>query len=375
VPRPERVLLNATFFDPAVSGGPETYMRGLTQALHLEFPAVRLIVGTTRSGAATLRADGWADWADVVALPCEDGQRVRRQLAEQALVPLLARRRNADVVHSLASVAPIRALAPAVITLHDVTFLIRRTFGTVTTWGMGQVIRRAARHADALITGSVAARDEICSVLGIDPDEIVVVPHGRGRAPRPVAAAAQDDARRRFVLGEHPVILCVGAKRPHKNQEVVVRALADLPGAVLVLAGHAEPYEDELRRIAREAGVEDRVRFVGYVGDDVLEALWSLCACAAIPTLGEGFGLPLVEAMDRGVAIAASDIPVLREVGGDVPFWFDPHSPAAAAHALAAAIDDPDAGPRGHERAARFTWEAAAHGTMEAYERALARAA
>ena len=135
------------------------------------------------------------------------------------------------------------------------------------------------------------------------------------------------------------------AKRPHKNQEVLIRALPELPEVVLVLAGHAEPYEQDLRRLAAATGVADRVRFVGYVPDDVLEALWELCACAAIPTLGEGFGLPLVEAMDRGVAIAASDIPVLREVGGDVPHWFDPHNPSAAAHALAAAMADPGCRP------------------------------
>jgi glycosyltransferase involved in cell wall biosynthesis len=374
VSRPRHVLLNATFLDPSVSGGPETYLRGLARALAGEFPDLRLTVATTRSGARALRDDGWEAWASIAELPCEDGQRLRRQVAEQALVPVLARRRGVDLVHSLASTAPIRTLTPAVITLHDVTFLVRRTFGATTTWGMREVITRAARHADALITGSAAARDEICAVLRMDPDEFVVVPHGRGRSPRP-SAVAEAEVRRRFVLGDAPVILCVGAKRPHKNQEVLVRALADLPDAVLVLAGHAEPYEDELRRSSREAGVEGRVRFVGYVPDDVLEALWALCACAAFPTLGEGFGLPLVEAMDRGVAIAASDIPVLREVGGDVPFWFDPHSPAAAAHALAAAIDDADAGPRGREQAARFTWEAAAHGTMDAYERALGHAA
>ena len=368
------MLLNATFLDPSVSGGPETYLRGLARGLADEFPDVRLTVATTRSGARALRADGWMAWAQIAELPCEDGQRVRRQVAEQVLVPALARRRDADLVHSLASTAPIRALTPTVITLHDVTFLVRPTFGAATTWGMREVITRAARHADALITGSVAARDEICAVLRMDPDDFLVVPHGRGRAPHS-AAASEADVRRRLVLADAPVILCVGAKRPHKNQEVVVRALAELPEVVLVLAGHAEPYEEELRRIARQVGVEGRVRFVGYMPDDVLEALWALCACAAFPTLGEGFGLPLVEAMDRGVAIAASDIPDLREVGGDVPFWFDPHSPAAAAHALAAAIDDADAGPRGRAQAARFTWEAAARGTMEAYERALAHAA
>ena len=192
MPRPRHVLLNATFLDPSASGGPETYLRGLGEALAREFPLVALTVATTGSGARALRRDGWGAWAHVVALPCEDGQRLRRQFAEQALVPALARRRGVDVVHSLASTAPIRALSPAVITLHDVTFLVRSTFGAATTWGMREVITRAARHADALITGSVAARDEICSVLHMDPDDFLVVPHGRGRGARP---AAGDEAR------------------------------------------------------------------------------------------------------------------------------------------------------------------------------------
>ncbi len=375
--RPDHVLLNATFLDPSVSGGPETYLRGLAQALAHEFPDVRFTVATTRSGARALRDDGWAAWASIVDLPCEDGQRLRRQVAEQVLVPMLARHRKADLLHSLGSVAPIRARVPAVVTLHDVTFIVRRTFGAATSWGMTQVITRAARRADGLITGSAAARDEICAVLGLAPERFTVVPHGRGR---PTTAPALDAAgtRARFGLGDGPFVLCVGAKRPHKNQEVLVRALAQLGAnddTVLVLAGHAEPYEADLRQLAADSGVVDRVRFVDYVTDGELEALWTQCACAAFPTLGEGFGLPLVEAMDRGVAIAASDIPVLREVGGDVPHWFDPHDPAAAAPALTAAMADQHAATTGPAHAARYTWEAAAHGTMDAYERALSASA
>lgn len=369
------MLLNATFLDPSVSGGPETYLRGLAEALAREFPSVRFTVATTRSGARALRDDGWAAWASIVDLPCEDGQRLRRQVVEQALLPVLARHRHADLLHSLASVAPIRAGVPAVITLHDVTFIVRRTFGAATSWGMTQVITRAARHADGLITGSAAARDEICAVLELAPERFSVVPHGCGR---PTVAPTLDApaARARFALGDGRVVLCVGAKRPHKNQEVLVRALAECDDdVVLVLAGHAEPYEDDLRVVAASTGVADRVRFIDYVSDGELEALWALCGCAAFPTLSEGFGLPLVEAMARGVSIAASDIPVLREVGGDVPHWFDPHDPADAARAVAQALTDTGASAHAREQAALFTWEAAAHGTMAAYELALARAA
>src|SRR5688572_4536473 len=108
-------MLNALFLDPSVSGGPETYLRGLAPALAAEEPGARITIVTTRSGAAALRSEGWQQWADVRDLPCEDGQRLRRLTAEQLLLPALARRLRADVLHSLASVAPVRASVPAAI--------------------------------------------------------------------------------------------------------------------------------------------------------------------------------------------------------------------------------------------------------------------
>jgi glycosyltransferase involved in cell wall biosynthesis len=365
-------MLNALFLDPSVSGGPETYLRGLAPELARVAPGTHFTVVSTRSGADALRADGWDAWADVRSLPCEDGQRLRRTAAEQLLLPILARRLKVHLLHSLASVAPVRAGVPAAITLHDVTFLRMPTFGRVTTFGMGELMARASRNADSLMAASVAARDEICRVLGLDPAAITVIPHGAGR-PAAVEPAAEEDVRGRYRLGESPVVLCVAAKRPHKNQELLLRALPLLPGDTLVaLVGHAEPYEAKLRRLARELGLESRVRFLEYVSDAELEGLWRLATCAAFPTLGEGFGLPVLEAMARGVPVACSDLPVLREVGGQVPHYFDPGDEAAAARAIEAARADPEAGRAGRERASGFSWEAAARGTVAAYEKALA---
>jgi glycosyltransferase involved in cell wall biosynthesis len=366
-------MLNALFLDPAASGGPETYMRGLVPALARERPAARLTVVTTRSGAAGLRQDGWGEWAEVRQLPCEDGQRLRRTWAEQVLLPRLARRLQVDVLHSLASLAPVLPGVPAAITLHDVTFVIRRTFGLTTTVGMREVMRRAARRADSLLTGSVAARDEICAVFGLNPAAVAVVPHGAGRPPE-VEPVPEAELRERHRLGSSRVVLCVAAKRPHKNQGLLLRALAGHLGddTVVVLAGHAEPYEDELRAQAAELGVKDRVRFLEYIPDAELEGLWRVADCAAFPTLGEGFGLPVLEAMARGVPVACSDLPVLREVGGDVAHYFTPDDPVAAAAAIEAAQRDGDARTAGPRQAARFTWEESARLHWEAYERAMA---
>jgi glycosyltransferase involved in cell wall biosynthesis len=371
---PRHVLLNALYLAPGASGGPETYLRGLAPALAREFPALRLTVATTPSGAGALRADGWEEFARLLELPCEDGQRVRRQWAEQVLLPLAARTGRAEIVHSLASVAPVYAGARAVVTLHDVTFLLTPTFGRVTTRGMGLLIRAAARHADRLITGTVAAREQTSSVLGIDRARFSVVHHGHERS-RDVTPTAGATIRAQYQLNDARVVLCVAAKRPHKNQELLIRAAPMLdPDTAIVLAGHAEPYEVELRALAQELGMSARVHFVGYVSDADLEGLWSIAACAAFPTLGEGFGIPVVEALAHGVPVAASELPVLREVGGELPHYFDPHNPEQAAEAIRAAMSDTDTAQAGPIRVAHFTWSAAAHGTYEVYERVLAGA-
>jgi glycosyltransferase involved in cell wall biosynthesis len=365
------VAYNAMYLDPGRSGGPETYLRQLVPAIARERPDLRIVVATTRRGAKGLTDDGWREFAEVLALPADEGQRVRRTIAEQVFLPRRARQGGWDLLHSMANVAPVRAGIPSVITIHDVIFFAHRTFGLVTTFGLRQVVRRAAPRADGVIAISAAARDEVCEVLGLDPDKVAVVPHGAGRAIAPDAAPIAL-ARNHFHLDGARVVLCVAAKRPHKNQEALIRAATHLPdGAVIVLAGHPEPYDADLRRLAQELNVRSRVRFVGYVPDAELEALWQIADCAAFPTLAEGFGLPVIEAMARGVPVACSDIPVLREVGGNVPHYFDPSDPEAVAAAITSALEDDEDAQAGRDRAARFTWEAAARGTLAVYERVL----
>jgi glycosyltransferase involved in cell wall biosynthesis len=366
-----RVALNALFLAPGETGGPETYLRGLVPALASEFPGVRFELFTTRLGARALRADGWEQIVAVHELPCDEGQRGPRTIAEQILLPARVRRARFDVLHSLGSVAPIRALVPAVITVHDLTFVRLRTFGAVTTFGMRQVVGRAARNAEAIVTISAVARDEICDLLSIDPVRVAVVHHGAGRPPS-AAPTSADVLRARYDLDGGPLVLCVASKRPHKNQELLVRALLDLalpPATTLVLAGHPEPYDAELRALADRLGVAARVRFADYVPDDDLEGLWRLASVAAFPTRAEGFGLPVVEALARGVPVACSDLAVL---GGEHVRVFDPDDPAGAARTIAATMGDPPDPAAGRAWAAQFTWQEAARRTFEAYERAVA---
>jgi glycosyltransferase involved in cell wall biosynthesis len=368
---PRTVALNAMFLDPGVSGGTETYLRELVPALVAERPQLEVTVLTTGRGARALHEAGWASLARVIALGSEEGQRLRRLRAEQLTVPVQCGRRRVNLLHSLANTGPLFAPVPHVLTVLDVSFFTTDALPPLSAFAFRQLTSRAARRADVLLAISEAARDEICRVLGLPRDKFTVTPLGAGRA----ASAAVPEAALRVshALDGARAVLCVAAKRPHKNQELLLRALGHLPAdVVVVLAGHPEGYDRRLRSLAAELGVERRVRFLGHVDDEELEGLWALAACACFPTRAEGFGLPVVEAMRRGVPVACSDLPVLREVGGDVPAYFDPDDAAGAAAAIERAMADGSAAARGTARSASFTWAATARRTIEAYERALA---
>jgi glycosyltransferase involved in cell wall biosynthesis len=359
------VAFNALFLDPGVSGGTETYLRSLLPAIAAERPDLRIHVLTTGRGARALRDAGWQDWAHVTALRADEGKRLRRLAGEQLGVP--RRSRGADVLHSLANTGPLRSPVPHVLTILDVNYVTTRAMPWASNFAYRVMVPPAARRAGRLIAISHVARDEIARVLGLPADRFDVVPLA-GRAPVDPLPEAQVRARHR--LEGVRVVLCVAAKRPHKNQEALPRALAYLPADVVaVLARHPEAYDARMRELAVEVGMQERVRFVDHASDAELEALWRLAACAAFPTRAEGFGLPILEAMQRGVPVACSDLPVLREVGGNVPVYFDSGDPAAIAAAVLAAFGS-DRG--GAQRAAGFTWEGTAQRTLDVYERALA---
>ncbi|MBB4661508.1 glycosyltransferase family 4 protein [Conexibacter arvalis] len=372
---PRRIGINALYLDPGVSGGSETYLRQLVPALAAEAPQLEIELATTRRGADALVAEGWTDLARIHRLPVDQGERARHLVTEQLRLPDLARRRGWEVLHSLANLAPIRARVPSVVTLLDLLFLEQRTMSRVTTTALRLTVLPAARRADALIAISAAARDDMCAIAGFDPGAFTVVPLGPGRDASAVVPTPAEELRAAHRLGDARVVLCVAAKRPHKNQELLVRAVPHLPrDVIVVLAGHPEGYDAQLRALADALGVAERVRFVDYLTDADLEGMWRLAACGAFPTTAEGFGLPVLEALERGVPVAASDLPVLREVGGDLPHWFDPHDPEGAAAAITAAIGDGATATRGPAHAERFSWRANARQTLAVYERVAAAA-
>ena len=144
---------------------------------------------------------------------------------------------------------------------------------------------------------------------------------------------------------------------------------------VLLLPGYPTPHEQELRRRASELGLAEDVRLLGWLPDEELEGLYAAAACFVFPSLYEGFGLPVLEAMARGVPVACSGRGSLAEVAGGAAELFDPEHPADIARAVTAILGDPELAERlrtaGREQAAGFSWQRTAAATLESYERAL----
>ncbi len=379
--RAPHIGLNLIFLVPGETGGMEIAARELIGALLAEAPAeMRFTMFVNREAAALSTGAPWGEMAAAVTVPVNARNRVQWVLGEQALLPWLAARARVDLVHSLASTAPLRGRFRRVVTVHDLIYArFPEAHAGVRDLGMKALVPAAARRSDRVIADSLSTRADLVELVGLAPERIDVVPLGLG-APRREQPLPPEEVRARHGLGERRVVLSLSAKRPHKNLTALIDALAKLPAEerpVLVLPGYPTAHEQDLRMRARMRGVDGDVRFLAWVSDAELETLWGLADAFVFPSLYEGFGLPILEAMARGVPVACADAASLPEVAGDAALLFDPHDTVALASALKRLLDDPlfAAGlvARGRERVREFTWQRTARLTLESYGRALGR--
>jgi len=369
--------LNLIFLVPGETGGMEIAARELIPALLDEAPAgMRFTAFINREAAAA--GGPWEGVLPAVTVPVNARSRVQWVLGEQALLPRLAANAGVDLVHSLASTAPLRGRFRRVVTIHDLIYArFPEAHSRLRELGMGVLVPRAARHSDRVIADSQSTRNDLMELLGIAARRIDVVPLGLGSVQR-AAPLAPGETRARFDLGERRLVLCLSAKRPHKNLLALIDALALIPSQdrpVLVLPGYPTPHEVELRERAQALRVERDVRFPAWVSAEELEGLWALARAFVFPSLYEGFGLPVLEAMARGVPVACSNTSSLPEVAGDAALLFDPLRRSDIAAALARLLDDQRLRERlstlGRARAELFTWQRAARLTLQSYTRTL----
>lgn len=355
-------------------GGTETYARELVTRLPALLPGVELVALTNTTGDAAVR-----EWfpGRTRTLPVDGENRVLWAAAETFLVERAARREGAALLWCPANFGPRARRVPLAVTVHDV---IAEDFPNpevspvtqqVTRW----IIRRAARSATTVLTVSEDSALAIARALGVPGDRVVVAPNGHAD-PLEVT----DPAGELAALGvpdDRPLVLSTGNRMPHKNFPTLVRSLAEMPKETRpLLAVTGSHGEDPLAPLVAELGLQDDVLLLGWVTRAQLEALYRRAEVYVCPSLVEGFGLPVVDAMARGCPVVASDVGALREVGGDAARYVDPTSPASIAAAVGELLADPAERARltaaGLARAKEFTWDAAAAVTAGALGRALA---
>jgi glycosyltransferase involved in cell wall biosynthesis len=246
---------------------------------------------------------------------------------------------------------------------------------------MRALIPLAARRSDRIIAPSNTTRRDLVRFLNLPEEKIDVVPNGIGLPPA-ARWVSEEDLRRRYDFGSRPLLLTVSLKRPNKNLLGLLDALSLIPAErrpLLVLAGHATQYEQELRGRAADLDITGDTRFLNWVASDELEGLYRAATAFAFPSLYEGFGLPVLEAMTRGLPVACSNRGALGEVADDAALLFDPEEPRAIAVALEKLLVDEAERERlislGYENAARFSWAETARKTLASYESALAYSA
>jgi glycosyltransferase involved in cell wall biosynthesis len=376
--RQPHIGLNLIFLVPGETGGMEIAARELIPAVLAEAPPGMRITAFINREAAAAGGGPWGELLPSVTVPVNARNRMQWVLGEQALLPRLAAREAVDLVHSMASTAPLWGRFRRVVTVHDLIYArFPEAHAGVRDKGMKVLVPWAARRSERVIADSQSTRADLIGLAGVPPERIDVVPLGLGAIRRATPLPATE-VRGRFDLGERRIVLSLSAKRPHKNLLGLIGALSTLPREgrpVLVLPGYPTPHEAVLRERARALGVAGDVRFPAWVSSEELEGLWSQACAFVFPSLYEGFGLPVLEAMARGVPVACSNAASLPEVVGEAALLFDPRSEPQIASALARLLNDEDLSARlrrlGRERAEQFTWERAARLTLASYARAL----
>ena len=300
-----------------------------------------------------------------------------RLLFEQVVLPLLILRHRIDVVHSLHYSFPLfRFGARSAVTIHDMTSFSMPDLH-IGSKGLYYrfFIRRARRHTHALIFVSRSAQEDFLARFGPPLGVATVVYHGRSPDFKPHRdRAAIIPVRTKYALPAS-YILYIGTIEPRKNLERLIQAFATLapayPDLSLVIAGMMGWKQDHLCGLVHDLGLQDRILFPGFVAEEHKALLLAGCALFVYPSLYEGFGLPVLEALASGVPTITSNLSSLPEVAGSAALLVDPRNTSALARAMDTILSDPilaaELRRKGPEQAAKFTWEHAAEQTSATY--------
>jgi glycosyltransferase involved in cell wall biosynthesis len=355
------------------SAGIHSYITQLIQHLPLADPLFRFTVfaGHSRPGLDGL------DWR-TSRLPTE---RPWGRIAwEQLIQPWTLRQARVDLLHALAFVSPLTSSIPTVITIHDLSFLrFPECFRPANRLYLSMMTRLSCRRAKRIIAVSQATAEETTRLLGVPTGRIDVVPHGVEHAHfRPIPSRHVETFRREKGLPDR-FVLFVGTLEPRKNLLALIEAFSHVAatqaGVKLVIVGGKGWYYQQVFERVQALDLTHRVMFAGFVSAEELPLWYNAAAVFVYPSVYEGFGMPVLEAMACGTPVIGSDTSAMPEVVADAGLLVAPDDVTRLADSIVRVLNHAslreNLGVRGRARASQFTWEAAVGATLASYWRAL----
>lgn len=358
-----RIGVNALYLIPGAVGGTEIYLRGLLRALAEIDPVHRYFVFTNRETGPDLTPDA----ANFQPVP----QRVRaasrpaRLLWEQTMVPLQAARLKLDVMLNPGFTAPLLCPCPQVTVFHDLQHKRHPEYFRWFDLPFWRFFLYGSAHASRLLLAiSPATAADLLKYYRLPASRVRVVPLG-------VDPVFFDVGRRRR---PERFLLTVSTLHPHKNLDALLRAFAGFhkhhSDFRLVVCGLHGFFTGPLHELRDSLGLAGVVEFPGWIPREQLLDRYARAWAFVFPSLFEGFGIPLLEALAAGIPTACSHIEPLAANAGDAALLFDPRDPQAMAEALERIATDPDLrarlAERGPRRAAEFSWKTTAARTLDA---------
>jgi len=368
-----RVGIDTTAIPPHRAGA-GNYIFNLTAALAALPGDDEYVVFGSAATAQELQRRRAARRSDVQIEQVDLGSRGRRLLWEQSELPARARRLGLEVLHSPHYTMPIRKPCLRIVSIPDMTFFLlpeMHSFGKRLFFR--RMIRWSVAAADHVIAISESSRTDLLRVLRVPPEKVRAVPLAADEHHKPLPLEEVAPVCGRYGLRPMEYILHVGVLEPRKNVPVLVDAHGTLPARYdstpLVIVGKKgwmySQIEERLKRAGR------KVRVLGYVPDAELPALYNGARVVVYPSRYEGFGLPVLEAMQCGRPVITTDVSSMPEVAGDAALLVPPGNVDALSAALVRVLDDEsfagELGRRGRMRARLFTWERCARETREVY--------
>lgn len=303
-----------------------------------------------------------------------------RVLWEQLRLPAAARASGVRLLHGMAFVAPQRSPCPTVVTVHDVSFVrYPQTFRRFNRIYLTLFTRFSVNRAARVIAVSQYTKDELIRLWGIPEEKISVVANGLDSAFQPAQSTEVESYRQRRGLPQR-YLFFLGTLEPRKNLVRLVRAYAasDAPkqGVRLVIAGGKGWHYDQLFREVMSLGMQDDIVFPGFLPSDEIAWWYRAAEVFIYPSLYEGFGIPVLEAMACGTPVITTTSSSLPEVAGDAAILVEPTDEIALTEAMMQLLDDTNRRQtlrdRGLQRAAQFSWRRTAKETVSVYQTVLA---